>query len=53
MSQGSLAIKKRWKKGEVTFGAWIGLAAPHVAEIMAGAGFDFLLIVVRRRIVTP
>ena len=44
MSQRSLDIKKRWKKGEVTYGAWIGLADPHVAEIMAGAGFDFLLI---------
>ncbi len=44
MSQRSLDIKKRWKKGEVTYGAWIGLSDPHVAEIMAGAGFDFLLL---------
>ena len=44
MSQRSLDLKKRWKKGEVTYGAWIGLADPFVAEIMAGAGFDFLLL---------
>ena len=44
MSQRSLELKKRWKKGETTYGAWIGLADPFVAEIMAGAGFDFLLV---------
>ncbi len=44
MSQRSLDLKKRWKKGEITYGAWIGLADPFVAEIMAGAGFDFLLL---------
>ena len=53
MSQRSLDIKKRWKKGEVTYGAWIGLADPHVAEIMAGAGFDFLLLDAEHGTLTP
>ena len=44
MSQRSVELKKRWNQGEVTYGAWLGLADPYVAEIMAGAGFDFILI---------
>ena len=40
MSRRSLELKKRWDQGEVTYGAWLGLADPYVAEIMAGTGFD-------------
>lgn len=31
-------------KGELQLGCWMGLADPYVAEISAGAGFDWLLI---------
>lgn len=31
-------------KGELQLGCWLGLADPYVAEISAGAGFDWLLI---------
>ena len=31
------------KKGEVTFGSWITIGHPEVAEIMANAGFDWLI----------
>ncbi|MDF3413039.1 hypothetical protein HKX54_01085 [Sulfitobacter sp. M57] len=31
-------------KGELQLGCWMGLADPYIAEISAGAGFDWLLI---------
>jgi 4-hydroxy-2-oxoheptanedioate aldolase len=31
-------------EGELQLGCWLGLADPYVAEISAGAGFDWLLI---------
>ncbi|SMX27259.1 4-hydroxy-2-oxovalerate aldolase [Pelagimonas phthalicica] len=31
-------------KGDLQLGCWLGLADPYVAEISAGAGFDWLLI---------
>lgn len=31
-------------KGELQLGCWLGLADPYIAEISAGAGFDWLLI---------
>jgi 2-keto-3-deoxy-L-rhamnonate aldolase RhmA len=30
--------------GETTFGAWLTVANPMIAEVMAGAGFDWVLI---------
>ena len=30
--------------GETQYGVWLGLPDPSAAEIMAGAGFDWLLI---------
>ena len=44
MSARSLGLKKRWARREVTFGAWLGLSDPAVAEIMAATGFDFVFI---------
>jgi len=44
MSTRSIALKKRLRAGETTFGAWLTVAHPMVAEIMAGAGFDWVLI---------
>lgn len=31
-------------KGDLQLGCWLGLADPYIAEISAGAGFDWLLI---------
>jgi 2-keto-3-deoxy-L-rhamnonate aldolase RhmA len=44
MSVRSRALKKRLKAGETTFGAWLTVANPVIAEIMAGAGFDWVVI---------
>ncbi len=44
MSVRSLALKKRLKAGETTFGGWLTVANPVIAEIMAGAGFDWVVI---------
>jgi 2-keto-3-deoxy-L-rhamnonate aldolase RhmA len=37
-------LKKRLEKRELTIGSWIQIPSPIVAEIMAGAGFDWLVI---------
>lgn len=37
-------FKRAIKNGEVQLGCWLGLADPYIAEISAGAGFDWLLI---------
>jgi 2-keto-3-deoxy-L-rhamnonate aldolase RhmA len=44
MSVRSLALKKRLKAGETTFGGWLTVANPVIAEIMAGTGFDWVVI---------
>lgn len=44
MSQRSLALKKRLKAGETTYGGWLTVANPVIAEIMAGTGFDWIVI---------
>jgi len=38
------AVKRRLNAGEKTSGAWLSLCSPIAAEIMADAGFDWLLI---------
>ncbi len=37
-------FKSAIAKGELQLGCWLGLADPYIAEISAGAGFDWLLI---------
>ena len=37
-------FKRRLDTGEVQYGIWAGLADPVAAEIVAGAGFDWMLI---------
>jgi 4-hydroxy-2-oxoheptanedioate aldolase len=37
-------FKKALANGELQIGCWLGLADPYIAEISAGAGFDWLLI---------
>ena len=38
------AFKAQLAAGAQQIGCWLGLASPYTAEIMAGAGFDWLLI---------
>ncbi len=38
------ALKRRLKKGEPSFGSWITLGHPSVAEVMAQAGFEWLTV---------
>ena len=44
MSERSMKLKQRLRGGETTYGGWITVANPMVAEIMAGAGFDWVFI---------
>lgn len=44
MSERSSKLKNRLRGGETTFGGWLTVANPMIAEIMAGAGFDWVLI---------
>ena len=44
MSERSMKLKNRLRGGETTFGAWLTVANPMIAEIMAGAGFDWVFI---------
>lgn len=37
-------LRKRIKDGELTLGSWITIGHPNVAEILANAGFDWLVI---------
>ncbi len=38
------SLKQRLTNNELTIGSWVTLAHPSIAEIMAGAGFDWLVI---------
>jgi 4-hydroxy-2-oxoheptanedioate aldolase len=44
MSKRSLALKKRLRARETTFGCWLSFSNINVAEILAGTGFDWVLI---------
>ncbi|MGK9169994.1 4-hydroxy-2-oxo-heptane-1,7-dioate aldolase [Inquilinus limosus] len=37
-------LKERLRRGDKLFGAWVGSGSPTVAEIMAHAGFDFVIL---------
>lgn len=37
-------LQERLRAGELTIGSWITLGHPSVAEILAGAGFDWLAV---------
>lgn len=37
-------LKKRWRNGEVAYGATIKLGSPWMAEVLAVSGFDFIKI---------
>lgn len=44
MSKRSLSLKKRLRAGETTYGCWLSFSNVNVAEILAGTGFDWVLI---------
>jgi 4-hydroxy-2-oxoheptanedioate aldolase len=37
-------LKRRLRAGEVSLGCWLGLGSPAVAEVLAMAGYDFVMI---------
>jgi 2-dehydro-3-deoxyglucarate aldolase len=37
-------LQQRLRSGERLYGCWLSLASPLVAEALAGAGFDFLVV---------
>lgn len=39
-----ISLKERISRRELTLGSWITLGHPEIAEIMAGAGFDWLTV---------
>jgi 4-hydroxy-2-oxoheptanedioate aldolase len=38
------ATKAKWRRGEVTYGAWLSIPSAFSAEIVAHAGFDWVCI---------
>jgi len=44
MSERALAIKAKLKRGEVVYAAWLTFNDVGVAEVLAGSGFDVILI---------
>ena len=44
MSKRSLALKKRLREKQTTYGCWLSFSNVNVAEILAGTGFDWVLI---------
>jgi 4-hydroxy-2-oxoheptanedioate aldolase len=37
-------VKRAWRQGEVTYGAWLSIPSAFSAEVMAHQGFDWLCI---------
>ena len=37
-------IKRKLRSGEVTLGSWMSMAHPSIAEILAGAGYEWVVI---------
>jgi 2-dehydro-3-deoxyglucarate aldolase len=46
------ALKQRLASGDLTIGSWITLAHPSIAEIMAYAGFDWLVVDLEHSVIT-
>ena len=38
------AAKAKWRRGEVTYGAWLSIPSAFSAEMVAHAGFDWVCI---------
>ena len=45
-------LKQKLKNSEATIGSWITLAHPAIAEIMAKAGFDWLVVDLEHSVIT-
>jgi len=45
-------LKEKLRIGEFTIGSWITLAHPAIAEIMAKAGFDWLVVDLEHSVIT-
>ena len=44
MLERALALKERLRAGGTVIGAWLGFNDPALIEVMARAGYDYLLI---------
>lgn len=49
---GKVPLKQILQSGGVTIGSWITLAHPAIAEIMAKAGFDWLVVDLEHSVIT-
>ncbi len=47
-----MSLKKALAENRVTTGSWITLGHPSIAEIMAGAGFDWLVVDLEHSMIT-
>lgn len=47
------SLKKKIKRNELTLGSWITIGHPNVAEILANAGFDWLVIDIEHNPIDP
>lgn len=47
-----MSLKQKLSQHEITIGSWISLAHPGLAEIMANAGFDWLVIDLEHSVIT-
>ena len=45
-------LKKKLKRGEITLGSWITLGNTSIAEIMAKAGFEWLVVDMEHSVIT-
>ena len=39
-----MSLKAQLNRSELTIGSWVTLGHPSIAEIMASAGFDWLVL---------
>ncbi|AGF78971.1 2,4-dihydroxyhept-2-ene-1,7-dioic acid aldolase [Desulfocapsa sulfexigens DSM 10523] len=44
MQKDSITLKSKLQSGQLTLGSWITLGHPAIAEIFAGAGYDWLVV---------
>lgn len=47
-----MPLKERMQSRELMIGSWISLAHPAIAEIMAGAGFDWIAVDLEHSVIT-
>ena len=48
----TINLKKSLNRSELTVGSWITIAHPAIAEIMANAGFDWLVVDLEHSVIT-